>query len=1259
MSESTHNPNILVYKLNLIGTSFTYKDKDGKDVTGCPPLVTDQRAKVKYDSDEMFLSLRSVSFRRKIYEPGHIKAEILIQVGKDLSISTLSKMLSGCGVSLSVGTETVAKNYFVNEISPRFEKGTGDTRFIYVTMDIFSKDILLGFNKFSRAHLGQKLISEIVPIFTTQASVPLKPLSNSILQKLAYKDTGGNQVEFIQPYLVQYNESFLSFLRRVTNRCGEMFYFEDGQLCFGLDSKAGSSEVKGARSIVFQNVSSGPSFSDAFPVSDYSRDTLKEYRHVHEDAKDGKPAVDYDTYSPGKGDVITDPVAVGKNGFPSDAFPDDAFTYNSETASEDQFMILFKDKFAHDDDSTELWLGDIDARVVGWISMVLNSTSLLEAIATFGEQEIMNAFKLVGKYKKATDKGNALIEEEALNGKNDYAVLFSKVDEDRTHWINTKWYYKDIRKNEEIQSRKTVCVDMGEGFKPVKLGGKITLPSYDSGTTYVVIGIDMDSATQSQKFQAVPIASDGVFYPPVLPDNPFRKSGPQPAFVIDASDPSGQGRVRIRFPWQPKIDSEQSAFNTAKGDFENAKTELLKYAKISTDDNGNETITKINGALEDKFNTAKDDYEDKKPKYLSAKLLLMTKEAATPWIRMSSQSATSGGGIFFKPENGDEVMVDFENGNIERPYVTGALYSKNVPAPDRGDRVIVSKNGHTIKMDDPNDATPLVASTIPAIKFLSTFGVKLPNLEDKVNSALGGIEITDKPGLYSIKMSSHDRQISLSSPLGKIKMDALTGISIDAPNGDITICGKNINLMAYNKVNVTSGRNILYATGDHLGGYFSTLLDAESWGYQTGKFVSDMFLLQFFDFSLLRSILEIFVRPIDGSMILKSNRYLSLEANKGEAVDESMNYASRPGDKKARSKAENAAIIPDLIDAVSNKLNTFVTQFIPIFNTARAAVDNNFPDALFGAGNDIETPATKAAFLKDIFENVPDDLADVIGTVLHYINNDTKFKFKDGLAAGVPASHGEHVIAVMEAIHPLKKKAAEFEHLCDNLDARFAAFNLNTDAPAILKTAQAILPAVPAAGDVRHELYTDCIKKVNEFVTAPDAALFGNADLVPADFDRWKKFVMRRICYDIIEKCRGANNPIEGCDFPAATYTPIRTVGADGTVAITQARFSDRNHPFEPGDWALYAEAVEVTKPHLTDSDFLKGAVNAVTFDIMKKVIPLEWWIWKPGAKGRILFSEDEHHTVRFKNGETECYRNPSRTHYTIQTAIRDKLKEF
>lgn len=77
------------------------------------------------------------------------------------------------------------------------------------------------------------------------------------------------------------------------------------------------------------------------------------------------------------------------------------------------------------------------------------------------------------------------------------------------------------------------------------------------------------------------------------------------------------------------------------------------------------------------------------------------------WARLALPMAGPGRGTFFRPEKGDEVLVACEHGDIRQPYVVGALWSKTDQPPDQTGaaadnnvRVIVSRSGHRITLDD-------------------------------------------------------------------------------------------------------------------------------------------------------------------------------------------------------------------------------------------------------------------------------------------------------------------------------------------------------------------------------------------------------------------------------------------------------------------------------------------------------------------------------------------------------------------------------
>ena len=88
-------------------------------------------------------------------------------------------------------------------------------------------------------------------------------------------------------------------------------------------------------------------------------------------------------------------------------------------------------------------------------------------------------------------------------------------------------------------------------------------------------------------------------------------------------------------------------------------------------------------------------------------------ELMTPWLRMAQPYAGGGKGFSFIPEIGEEVMIDFEGGNAERPYVKGTLYNgvddvdnKWVANSNSANQIkaIRTRNGHTIEIhDEGND----------------------------------------------------------------------------------------------------------------------------------------------------------------------------------------------------------------------------------------------------------------------------------------------------------------------------------------------------------------------------------------------------------------------------------------------------------------------------------------------------------------------------------------------------------------------------
>lgn len=72
------------------------------------------------------------------------------------------------------------------------------------------------------------------------------------------------------------------------------------------------------------------------------------------------------------------------------------------------------------------------------------------------------------------------------------------------------------------------------------------------------------------------------------------------------------------------------------------------------------------------------------------------------WVSVASPMAGPDRGMFFMPEIDDEVILAFNHGNWDHPYVIGFLWNpvQKPPSTDERQRMIRSRNGHTIRFVD-------------------------------------------------------------------------------------------------------------------------------------------------------------------------------------------------------------------------------------------------------------------------------------------------------------------------------------------------------------------------------------------------------------------------------------------------------------------------------------------------------------------------------------------------------------------------------
>jgi len=130
----------------------------------------------------------------------------------------------------------------------------------------------------------------------------------------------------------------------------------------------------------------------------------------------------------------------------------------------------------------------------------------------------------------------------------------------------------------------------------------------------------------------------------------------------------------------------------------------------------------------------------------------------TPWIRMINAHSGGGKGFYFIPEVGEEVLVAFEGGNAEKPFVLGAMYnggaSSGYSSSGNDKKVIQTRSGTKVIMDD----------------------------------AAGSVFIEDPSGNTYL-------------------MDGQGNIKLNAPNNMTIVVGKNLDIQVGENMSTTIGAN--------------------------------------------------------------------------------------------------------------------------------------------------------------------------------------------------------------------------------------------------------------------------------------------------------------------------------------------------------------------------------------------------------------------------------------------------------------------
>ena len=189
------------------------------------------------------------------------------------------------------------------------------------------------------------------------------------------------------------------------------------------------------------------------------------------------------------------------------------------------------------------------------------------------------------------------------------------------------------------------------------------------------------------------------------------------------------------------------------------------------------------------------------------------------WARLASPAAGQERGFYFIPEVNDEVLVAFEHGDINRPYIVGVLWNGMDHPPKRsnqvvgGDgkvnqRIIKTRSGHTVTFDDTQGSEKItivdktgnnqieIDSTSNKISIKANGDVTIDSTGKTTVNAQNNVEVTTQASATVKATGSAEVSATGSLTLkgqGTVSIEAGGPMSISA-KGPLTIRGALVNI---------------------------------------------------------------------------------------------------------------------------------------------------------------------------------------------------------------------------------------------------------------------------------------------------------------------------------------------------------------------------------------------------------------------------------------------------------------------------------
>ena len=168
----------------------------------------------------------------------------------------------------------------------------------------------------------------------------------------------------------------------------------------------------------------------------------------------------------------------------------------------------------------------------------------------------------------------------------------------------------------------------------------------------------------------------------------------------------------------------------------------------------------------------------------------LSKDVESNWARVAAPMTGNDRGAYFLPEVDDEVVVAFEHGQVDHPFVVGSLWNGKDTAPESNSdgqnnhRTIKSRSGHVLRFNDKAGG-----ETIEIIDRTGSNKIIIDSAANTITiEAKSDITIKSVTG----KLTMQANGIEMKSQLG-VSVEASTSMDLKA-NAVVTVKGAMIRL---------------------------------------------------------------------------------------------------------------------------------------------------------------------------------------------------------------------------------------------------------------------------------------------------------------------------------------------------------------------------------------------------------------------------------------------------------------------------------